>query len=134
MKTVHFAPLSLLPLALLPLALLIAAAPAERSSDQFLADARALVARDSPEAVTSPEADALRQQMAKAARTARAQIGADLANGTLANVCLRAPGTTQISLGEVIAGLGALTADQRALPLSKGMALFLGRRFPCPAR
>ncbi len=116
------------------LPLLLAAAPPEISADQLLIDARALVALGGEEAVSSPEAATLRTRLVDASRAARAQIDADLASGKLSNVCLPAPGTTQISLGDVIGGLEALTAEQRAKPLSQGMALYLAKRFNCAAR
>lgn len=115
------------------LPLLLAAAPPEISADQLLIDARALITLGGEEAVSSPEAAALRTRLVDAGRAARAQIEADLASGKLSNVCLPAPGTTQISLGELVKGLEALTTEQRAKPLSQGMALYLAQRFSCAA-
>lgn len=117
-------------LALLLAPLLVAAAAPEISADQLLADAQALVARGE-QAADSPEAAALRDQLIEAGRAARVRINADLASGKRANVCLPPPGTTQLSLGDVVDGLSGLTTEERAQPLSEGMAIYLARRFAC---
>lgn len=125
--------MKLIALALLLAPVLAAAAAPEISSDELLVEARALVARGGEEAVSSPEAAAIRLRLVEAGRLARAQIDAGLASGKLSNVCLPAPGTTQMSLGDVMAGLSVLTTEQRAQPLSQGMALYLAKRFACAA-
>lgn len=101
---------------------------AEPSIAQFLIDADALVARG-PEAVTSPEADALRATMTKSAVRARGLVAAH--DGQPASACPPPPGQAGLSLGDIMDVLRGLPADQQTQPLGNGMAQVLRVKFPC---
>jgi hypothetical protein len=100
----------------------------EPSIDRFLTDANALVARGQ-DAIMSPEADALRNQMRAAATAARTLVAAH--DGKPAAACPPPPGQGAMTLGDVLDTLERLPPEARSQPLSTGLAALFRQKFPC---